>query len=151
MSKLILRNGIDSVEICKTQKCRSSHCDLNILCVCLWVDIHLQQSLPITQSKFSPLILLCCPSGYPHFLQYHQDPQNSCREIIGLTLAATFVTTRSQTGLRKIYHRQPAPHQRKNLSKCGFFYKQFELFALRIDAKGVNKSRGQITAAKSFL
>lgn len=31
------------------------------------------------------------------------------------------------------------------------FYEKFEHFALRIDAKGVNKSRGKITAIKPFL
>lgn len=41
--------------------------------------------------------------------------------------------------------------EEKSVQMWNFFYEQFEHFALRIYAKGVNKSRGKITAIKSFL
>lgn len=41
--------------------------------------------------------------------------------------------------------------EEKSVQMWIFFYEQCERFALRIYAKGVNKSRGKITAIKSFL
>lgn len=96
MSKLVLKSRKDSLVRFVINISAKVHTVTLTYSVCvsahLCMDTHLRQVLPITQSKFSPFILLCCPLGHPHFLQYCQEPQSCCKEITGLTSAATFVT-----------------------------------------------------------